>query len=378
LTLGVPIWIFSQALVSCGSDDDEGTACEPNVLRACSGAGQCEGLQTCAADGSGYSECACEGSGSAGTAGAGGSGTGGSANAGGGAAGAGAGVVDSVFDPLIRPIGAPCSTDADCPTAPDGDAPLFCITPTSTEEFDTGSPQGGYCSARCSASEECQALDELSVCGFLDESGANGFCIGVCITGDSNLKCLPGTETSETTARAQACFPIPGQQEVGACLPVCQSDAACGEGLFCDLGATGLGVCTATAPVGGDIGAPCTEETQAADCRSGLCVTLRDAAGNDAGSFCTANCTFGLIEGCGFDQPSSVPRDAACLQSQLDVNGPGDIGFCFELCDADADCEQEGWVCGAMPAALQTAFGRVGECGPPEPGAAPAVDAGAD
>ncbi len=361
LTLGVPIWIFSQGLVSCGSDDED-RACVPGELKACAVAGEtCEAVQTCNADGTAYGACACPGDGSNGSAGsAGSSNTGGSSNAGGGAAGAGAGPVDPLFPAAARAIGAPCNVDADCPTGPGGETPLICITPTSTAEFTTGSPQGGYCTAVCEDSvEDCESLDGLSACGLIDEATNSGFCIALCLPGSNNVKC--GAD------RAQACFAFPGQEEVGACFPVCQSDAACGNGLFCDLGATGLGLCTATAPVGGDVGAACTPETAATDCKSGVCVTLLDPdSGAEAGNFCSANCTFGLIEGCGFDDPSSVAREAVCVRPQLNGGGGGDLGFCFELCDADADCAQEGWVCAQELTEEAVAIvGRQGQCVPP-------------
>jgi hypothetical protein len=372
LTLGVPIWVFSQGLVSCGSDDEGDRACDPGEPRACALAGEtCEAIQTCNADGSAYGACACPGeAGSGGTAGT--SGTGGSANAGGGAAGAG-GAPGPLFEAVDRAIGAPCTTDADCPTGPGGETPLVCITPTSTAEFGTGSPQGGYCSAVCRETDECQALDGLSACGLIDNTTGDGFCIGLCVPGSSNVKCLPD--------RAQACFPFPDSADVGACFPVCQSDAACGNGLVCDLGATGLGLCTATPPVGGAIGAACTPETAVTDCASGVCVTLLDPdSGAEAGSFCSANCTFGLVAGCGFDDPSSVARDAVCIRPQADTGAGGDLGFCFELCDQDTDCAQDGWVCAQELTDEAVALvGRQGQCVPPTlSGGEVVVDAGAN
>src|SRR5690349_8050729 len=95
LSLGIPLLAIAQSLTSCGSDDDDGQACEPGAPRACAVPGSsCEATQVCAADGSGYSACECpDGSGNAGS---GGGGAGGSANNGGGAAGAaGANGVDN-------------------------------------------------------------------------------------------------------------------------------------------------------------------------------------------------------------------------------------------------------------------------------------------
>jgi hypothetical protein len=366
--IGAFLALFAQGLASCG-DDSGGDACEPGDLRACALAGEtCAAVQTCNADGSGYSACACpDGSGSGGSAGSGaGSGGGGSSNA--GAAGAGGGgTIDPIFNAVDRVMGAPCTSDAECPQGPDGESLLTCILPTSSVEFGAGSPQGGYCTARCRATTDCQALDGLSACGLLDDAG-DGYCIGLCEPGP-DLADRPAVKCNTNVARAQACFQI-NENGVGACFPVCQSDAACGAGTFCDFGATGLGLCVTTQPVGGEIGAPCTRETAETDCRSGTCVTLiNPETGVDIGAFCSANCTFGLLEGCGFAaEEAAGARDAVCIQSQLENGAAGDVGFCFELCNEDTDCTQAGagWVCSEFSANIQTIVGRVGECVPPE------------
>lgn len=381
LGVALPLLALSQALTSCGSDD-EGPACEAGVLRACRGPGMCAGEQTCASDGSGYSECACDGeTGAAGSAGAGpasgGGGAGGSDMAA-GAGSSGVGEPESLFPATQRAMGTVCSSDADCPTGPDGEAPFVCLLASDTEAFGTGGPQGGYCSLPCTSSVECQALDPLSGC--LGNEADPGYCISLCTPGvDGPAKCFAG---GETVARPQACVSFPQDPTVGACFPMCSSDAACGEGLFCDLGASGLGLCTATPPTGGGVGAPCTEATAEDDCISDLCVTLLDPeTGDPAGAFCSGACVFGLIEGCGFDDPSSVVRDALCLQPQQQNGDIGDLGLCFELCDTSADCTQadSGWECVPLSAGGQMATGRTGECLPPalgEGGAVP-VDAGA-
>jgi hypothetical protein len=356
------MWIFSQALVSCGSDDDEGTACEPSVLRACSGPGQCQGLQTCAADGSAYSECTCEGGGSAGAAGAGGSGTGGSANAAGGAAGAGAGPVEALFPTALRAIGTPCANDGECPTGPNGETPLICVTASDPDIFGTGGPQGGYCTAPCRTQDDCPALDALSGCTLRDEAG-DGYCVSLCQAGEGGVKC--NGPDNEDPIRALACLP-PGANStnnIGVCIPVCQSDADCGAGLFCNLDVSGAGLCSATAPVGGDIGAACTTETSATDCKSGLCLGL---GSEPPASFCSNVCTFGLFTtGCGFTPASGVPQEAYCAQPTTVDGAPGDLGFCVELCDEAADCGQAGWLCAELLPEGQELLGRQGECVPP-------------
>ena len=362
LAVGVPLVLLAQALTSCG-DDDGGGECTPGAPLACVVAGStCEATQICNSDGSGYSACACPGG--AGGAGGSGAGAGGTSNAGSsGAAGAGGAPVESVFDINVRAIGSPCETDADCPEGTNGETPLTCIPASDSTVFFTGGPQGGFCTARCADSDDCQALDPLSGCGLFDDTNT-GYCIGVCTAGaDDRVKC--------PVDRAQACVASPDDPTFGACFPICQSDTACGGDLFCDLGEGGLALCTAAAPPGGDIGAACTTETQATDCKSGICLTLVTPGTQDpAGSFCSASCTLGLRAGCGFDEvpPAGVARDAFCLQAQEPTGDLGDIGLCFELCDVDADCAQvgSGWTCAEFnDVDAEGFFQRGGECLPP-------------
>lgn len=355
-SVGAFLALVAQGLTSCGSDDGGGTACEPNVLRACSGPGNCAGNQTCASDGSGYSECSCA-DGTAGNAGAAGSGGSSSGGGAGGAAGAGGGTaVDPIFEPGDRAVGAPCVVDDDCPVGPDGETPLICVSATTPDVFGTGGPQGGYCTAPCRESTECQAVDALSACSLFDDAG-NGYCIGLCQAGADGLKC--------SADRAQACLPPPAGSttNIGVCVPVCQSDSACGEGLFCNLDVTGAAVCSSTEPVGGDIGAACTQETAATDCKSGLCLTLET---DPPASFCSTVCTFGLFTtGCGFNPASGVPQEAYCAQPTSLTGDLGDLGICVELCDEAADCGQAGWECTALTPEGQEVLGRFGECVPP-------------
>jgi hypothetical protein len=110
-----------------------------------------------------------------------------------------------------------------------------------------------------------------------------------------------------------------------------------------------------------------SEET---DCASGLCIEYADP--NDpsqtAGSFCSANCTAGVLNGCGSDDVSGGVRQAACFEPQLAGGGVGDLGLCFPLCDETADCAQaaDGWTCLLFsdPISVQQ-VGRQGECVPP-------------
>lgn len=249
-------------------------------------------------------------------------------------------------------VGQPCVSSEDC-----GLAAARCITSDSEGELGSGGPQGGFCTLPCTSDAECLAADGRSGCNT-----ELGVCLGVCTPGSSAAKC--------DLQRPLACVPL-AQPELGVCLPTCTSDAACGSGRFCDLAATGL--CQDVAPVGAAVGAPCTRATEGADCAGDICLTFRDPLDGmtPVGSFCSANCTFGRLDGCGFDgsSVSAGTRGAACLQAQDAAGAAGDLGYCFELCDESRDCTQSasGWVCDPFPvAATAAALGRAGRCLPLE------------
>lgn len=247
-------------------------------------------------------------------------------------------------------VGRPCAANADC-----GPAPLVCILSSSDTAFQSGGPQGGYCSLPCTGTAQCTAVDDLAGCNT-----AFGFCVGLCTPGAGGLKC--GLE------RPLACLPL-AQATSGVCLPTCTSDDSCGPGRFCDLGASGL--CQDAPAAGGAVGASCTRATEVDDCAGDICLRFLDPSdgATTVGSFCSANCTFGRVDGCGFDTLSSGTRSAACLQPQDADGAEGDLGFCFPLCDESSDCEQsaDGWVCAPFAdESLTATLGRAGRCLPIE------------
>jgi hypothetical protein len=284
-------------------------------------------------------------------------GGGGAAGGGGGTAGTGGGA------PLSQAVGLPCEQDADCPA--EGTVALVCIQSTADAVFGSGGPQGGYCSYPCGSDADCEAVDDLSACDLTP--GGTSYCLARCRPGrpgatEDLLKCGAN--------RAQACVDILG----GLCFPRCQSDARCGPERSCDPGASGL--CQSTPRPGGGVGAACDLATAEQDCASGICLEFPDASGRVAGSSCSAACTYATSDGCGYDAQTGGQRAAACLQPQLDSGGPGDLGFCFELCDLARDCQQPGWVCRPLGGGAQ-ALGRTGECVPSNLAVEPSADAGA-
>jgi hypothetical protein len=119
------------------------------------------------------------------------------------------------------------------------------------------------------------------------------------------------------------------------------------------------------------------EET---DCASGICLEYADPNNPTAtiGSFCSANCTAGVLNGCGSDGVSSGVRQAACFEPQFAGGQTGDIGVCFPLCDTTGDCAQAnvGWTCSLFAPEGAAQVGRLGECVPPGLGTEEPADAG--
>lgn len=155
---------------------------------------------------------------------------------------------------------------------------------------------------------------------------------------------------------------MPVEDDIGVCAPVCGSDFACGDGLFCNLAPEGMAVCQPTERTGGETGAACTTATADTDCKSGFCIA---PGGDPASAFCTTYCTLGLSDACGYNEATGLPRDAVCALATSANSSPGDLGLCIELCDTAGDCEQDGWVCEDLPADIQPEFGRQGRCQPP-------------
>jgi len=351
--------LLAQALTSCGSDDSKASACTPKgVQLGCAVKGNsCAGQQTCNAEGTGFGPCECSSAGSAGSGGGAMVGTGGGKATGTGGA---AGSSNTPTNTLPGSVGGLCNTDADCPADPvTGDRPLTCIKASSDAEFGLGGPAGGYCSLQCANTQDCNAVDSFSGCASINPDDSKpGYCIALCQTGVD-----PGGPNGATLLKcvgAEACAPASSMSNIGACYPVCTSDASCGSGRVCDIG---TGLCVTTLPAGGGIGAACTQATEDTDCASHICLQFNSGEG-----FCSGSCLLDTLEGCGFEEATTAPRKAACLAPQFQGAGAGDIGFCVELCDTATDCTQAGWECslfGADGASLAQALGRAGSCLPP-------------
>lgn len=317
-------------MASCS--DESSPECGIGDTRLCACVGRDEGAQACLPDRSGYGPCDCSDPPRNGMGGA---------------------SMDDGTRPLV---GRQCTEDAQC------GAGLSCFEAASNEFFG-GGPAGGYCTVQCASTAECTAIDPLTQCEA-------GLCLRTCRSMDptsvAENKCLSRHDVVCQSAAYLSIEEFTGLRQPGLCLPQCGSDQDCGGGRFCDLA---RGVCASTRPSGAAVGERCEVD---GDCLGGRCLT----DGPDE-RFCTSPCVFGQPVGCG-EGAAVSPRNVACLapviRGFVSSEGIGDVGFCLEVCDVDADCAQAAtrdWVC--LPDAEAERFGRSGLCRAPQP-----TDAGAD
>jgi hypothetical protein len=256
-------------------------------------------------------------------------------------------------------VGARCTGDDDCGGG-------TCFRADSDSYRGAGGPAGGYCTFSCTrdaGGDDCATHDPQSFCAPIGPSGAL-FCLRTCLSLDpepGEAKCLNRSDLVCLSPAAGGGAPFDGTRQQGYCEPLCGSDADCPAGRSCH--AQGK-VCTLGQFPGKPIGASCSLES---DC-SGYECEGRNAQGVGV---CTAPCVLGALSGCGFAR-DDAERGAACLTPVVAAGrfseGPGDRGFCGELCDAAEDCEQAaaGWICAPLTAEAAKFFGRGGGCIPPQ------------
>jgi hypothetical protein len=258
-------------------------------------------------------------------------------------------------------VGRACGQDDEC------GAGLLCF-PSDGDGFFGAGPAGGYCSLQCAENTDCTSVDPQSQC-------QSGLCLRTCRSMDPTSirenKCLSRRDVVCQSEAYLGITAFSGLRQAGLCMPQCGSDEDCGD-RFCDLA---RGLCVTTRPTGAPVGAACEANT---DCLGGSCVNA-DAAGEQR--LCTAPCVFGQPVGCG-DGVSADPRDFACLAPLIggafSSEGVGDVGFCVEVCDLDADCAQapNGFACRPDPRVERT--GRAGFCLTPLAAEGDAGDGGLD
>jgi len=168
--------------------------------------------------------------------------------------------------------------------------------------------RGGYCSAQCSSQfgdcepgSECATVDGAAVC--LSACEDSGDC-----RADEGYICRKIGERADANGDVQS---------VNGCVPKCQSDAACGDGKYCD---SVEGVCKDGAGDPNPTGAFCAGD---ADCQNSDCFT-----GNGwINGYCTEACA----------------GDGECAGGPC-ADLPGGRRGCLAACDADLDC-RPGYIC---------------------------------
>lgn len=258
-------------------------------------------------------------------------------------------------------LGRACATDATCGT----NAGLTCIT-------DPAVPHG-LCSAACTVNSDCEKLSAGSLCntdlcieGCSVGSGAATKCHD---RGDFSCQFFDTVKTTDLCSNDDDC-PSSSVCDSGTCLtvitacqPNCASDDDCTGG-FCNIG---TGFCQSTKPSGLAVGSSCKPGMMPDPC-AGMCI------GDSAGTFslCSGICTFGVLGGCGWNGTGKA--DAGCLFVPRYVKSSpdaGDLGYCGQLCDCNADCRNPTAKCLSFAAAglddYEIAYGRKGYCGTADP-----------
>lgn len=294
------------------------TGCTPGTTQSCRFEELCTGVATCAPDGSAFGACDC----------------------------------GALSTDVAGIIGARCESDGDCAGG------ARCLSASGNDFYGAGGAAGGYCTFECTDTVECTDRDPFSTCSPVGPDGAS-ICIRTCLSGEAEpgeAKCLNRPDVACESLAAQKIEPFNGAPQLGFCVPRCGSDEECPAGRFCHRQA---GICTDFRSPGASVGAACST-SDACDGRE--CEGRVDGVGT-----CTAHCVLGSLSGCGYGR-DAASRDAACVVPVVAAGnfseGPGDLGFCLELCDLDADCQQAdaGFGCRPLSPGLATFLGRSGAC----------------
>ncbi len=196
-------------------------------------------------------------------------------------------------------VGAACTSGADC----EGN---LCIG-----EGD-GFPEG-YCTSLCTGGMACP---DGSAC--VQVSRTDSVCFDVCDPAGAPKQCRPGYGCATSPYLPQ---PV--------CMPGCEVDADCGEGLRCDPtgGFGGAGQCYDPSA---EVGQACTSERECPE--SGFCLG-EGFAGWPGGSCITST-------DCDVEADTGCPGDAHCLPA------PRGGTLCVDGCETDGDC-RDGYTCQA-------------------------------
>ncbi len=244
-------------------------------------------------------------------------------------------------------IGMACTDDADCNAA---DEAGRCSKWSDDEPFLSsfylggevvGGPGNGYCTQDCAIDEDCPA----------DSSCRSEICVLGCEYGAPEGGPYDPLSPDKCHGRDDlVCVPIQGGAAL--CIPMCGSDADCGDGRGCDYRA---GVCVDTPRLGMTFGTgPCEVDDEGSpedeDGCQGFCLAF-EAEQNQAMHLCSALCSWGgdleTTGDCGGPAKglcayqSIVQVGETTVYSQL-----GDVAFCTGSCVDHGTCNfAEGFFC---------------------------------
>ncbi|MBW2453832.1 MAG: hypothetical protein JRI68_04955 [Deltaproteobacteria bacterium] len=244
-------------------------------------------------------------------------------------------------------IGLACTEDVDCyGTGVAG----RCAKPSDEEPFLSsfyqgghviGGPGNGYCTKECTTDEECPA----------DSSCRSEICVRNCEFGTPEGGPYDDLPDDKCHGRDDLiCVPIQGGAAL--CIPMCGSDADCGDGRGCDVRA---GVCVDTPRQGLALGAgPCeVDDDDTPDdedpCR-GFCLPF-EADQNQEVHLCSALCSWGgdldTSHNCGGPTQGLCAYQSRTLIGDTEVVSQlGDAAFCTGSCADHGACNfAEGFFC---------------------------------
>jgi hypothetical protein len=294
-------------------------------------------------------------------------------------AGAGSGALRGAVDGLVADstLGQSCRDDQDC-----GSSGLYCLGPEQDYQDGAGAPAGGLCTFDCAEDLDCQPFGAGAVCATLAEvpltlQFATKVVPRVCLLGCSlgspggskcrgraDLACRPFAPHGVLQCKAKdpedSADPEPKCPEGGLCFRDQCRELACGPRCNDDADCSGERRCNAVSGlcdervVEAPIGKLCHPDIpELTDCGGGICHNLFEDDVHVKG-FCTQSCTLG--QRCGNGQ-------GACMMPRFSDYAVGDIAYCLELCDGDADCSHPDDVCHPFEdSELERQYGGLGVC----------------
>jgi hypothetical protein len=286
------------------------------------------------------------------------------------ASGSDAAVDAGTTDPaaMALALGARCSANAPCPNS------MVCLDDSYADSSGGHVPKG-LCTLDCTTDAAiCGRIERGSVCAKFNDTMS--YCREGCQWGPQDataldpgkchgrsemacgytrvatgVTCPNGTCGGTGHCLSNQCYQLPP-----TCNPICNSDADCSAGTFCDPRSA---LCTDAQPPANldSIGEACS--TSSSNTCAGWCVALGPHP------VCTRDCTKGVDGTCGWS--GSGPASAACvltvgLISDNGGAGAGDYGVCMQLCDCPSDCAAAGLKCARLQAEAAARFGRAGTC----------------